>query len=171
MTRQNRRKQLLKLVILLAPFLSLGVAADEPESVPGLHSGGQWVAAIAQGQNGNRLLIEDIESGDVYEVGDFSETGLEYVAWVDENQLALVSDGIRVLRISPPDAEDNHAVPRFEWVQSARTNSQAGTNQPRWFEKRPDAQGSLYLGEISRLERKRRIDNGKKTRYVPLRDN
>ncbi len=162
--------KLLKLVILLAPLLPLTAAAEEPESVPGIHSGGQWVAAIAQGQNGNRLLIEDIESGNVYEVGDFSETGLDYVAWVDENQLALVSDGIRVLRISSPGAEDHQAAPRFEWVDPASTNSQNVTNQPRWFEKPPDANGSLYLSEVERLERKRRIDNGKKTRYVPLRD-
>ena len=88
----------------------------------------------------------------------------------DENQLALVSDDIRVLRISPPDADDNQALPRFDWVQPELTNSQTGTNQPRWFEKQPDAKGSLYLSEVARLERKRRIENGKKTRYVPLRD-
>ena len=161
---------LLKLVLVLVPLLPLVAAAEESESVPGLHSGGQWVAGIAQGHNANRLLIQDIESGVVYEVGDFSETGLEYVTWVDENQLALVSDGIRVLRISSPNEEDDQAVPRFEWVEPALTEGQSGTNQPRWFEKQPDAESSLYLSEIGRLERKRRIENGKKTRYVPLRD-
>ncbi len=161
---------LLKIMILSALLLPLIVSAEESEGVPGLHSGGQWVAAIARGQDANRLLIEDIESGDVYEVGDFSETGLEYIAWVDENQLALVSDDIRVLRISSPNAEDNQAVPRFEWVQPELTDSQSVTDQPRWFEKQSDAKGSLYLSEIDRLDRRRQIENGKKRRYVPLRN-
>ena len=96
--------------------LVMAAQADTSESMlpEGVDSGGRWSAALEPGEDPRAVLLLDLETERVYQLGGDAQVTLEKVAWHSEDVLEIFGGGDSMsVEIAPPDPDDPEGTPLF----------------------------------------------------------
>ena len=105
---------MIRVTVLLSAVLSMSpltAPAESPDSVEGIPSGGRWVAALVPRGESHQVLVQDKETGNLYQLFGAS-AGVIAAEWASESDLELrFSNGYTSVRVLPPEQAGND--PRF----------------------------------------------------------